>query len=144
MKTMNELNHSETIINKFVNRSGLTFLLLLALLVSAGGCATGSRHDPLEGWKDLCTADIVKGCPFGQTIKDDYQNYIQKLPLFERSSVRDSNIQFYEGLDGQRAVKITTYGKGFIGGIWWEHILIYDSSDKRIKSIKHKVGRFLS
>ena len=139
---MNNSNRPETIINKFVNRSGLTLFLLLVLFALAAGCATGSSRDPLEGWKDLCTADMVKGCPFGQTIKDDYQNYIQKLPLFERSSVRDSNIQFYEGLGGQRAVRITTYGKGFIGGIWWEHILIYNSSDKRTKAIKHKVGRF--
>ena len=141
---MNELNNPETIINKFVNRSGLTYLLFLALLISAAGCATGSSHDPLEGWKDLGSIYEVKVCPFGQTIKDDYQNYIQNLSQDERRSVRDIDIEFYDGINGQRAVKITTYTGGFIGKILWERILIYNASDKRIKAIKYKRGRFLS
>ena len=141
---MNNSNRPETIINKFVNRSGLTLFLLLVLFALAAGCATGSSRDPLEGWKDLGSAYVLEGCPFGQTIKSDYKSYIQKLPLDERCSVDASFIHFYEGKNGQRAVKISTDGKGFIGKIWWDHILIYSSSDKRIKTIKHKVGRFLS
>jgi hypothetical protein len=124
--------------------STAVFLALLVLYVLVAGCASTSRRDPLEGWKDLGSAYVLKGCPFGQTIKDDYQNYIQKLPQLEKASVNDFNVHFYEGINRQRAVKITTTGEGLIGEIWWERILIYNASDERIKTIKHKVGRFLS
>jgi hypothetical protein len=142
-QTVNKSNNDEIIINTFVNGSGLAFFLLLALLVLAGGCATTGR-DTLEGWKDLGSAYVLKGCPFGQTIKDDYQSFNQRLSPYERRSVDDIWIEFYEGTDRRRAVKITTLGKGIIGEIWWNHILIYDSDNKRIKMIRYKSGRSLS
>ena len=136
-------NNTETRINRFVNRLGFVLAVVLVSLVLAPGCATLSGRDPLEGWTFLGGADLI-GCPFGETIKDDYQSYIQDISENERRSVTDSAIDFYQGEDGRRAVRISTYGKGIIGQIRWDYILIYDSSNKRIKVMKHKDGQFLS
>ena len=78
-QTMNKSNNTEIIINKFINRSMSVLAVLLVSFVFAPGCATSPGHDPLEGWTLLGGADLI-GCPFGQTIKDDYQSYITTLP----------------------------------------------------------------
>jgi hypothetical protein len=127
---------------KTTNKYIISSVLALCAMVVFG--YVHSMSDPLAGWKDLGSANVLKGCPFGQKIKDDYENYIPTLPEYERNSVDDNAIHFYQGTDGRRAVKITAFGKGFITHIWWEYILIYDSNDKRIKAIKHKNGRSMS
>jgi hypothetical protein len=124
---------------KIMNTTRFTFYILLATLVWTAGCSGLAHHsDPLAGWKGGTSAYV--GCPFDQTIIDDYRNYIQTLPPEERGFVRDSNIRFYEGEGDQRAVEISIP----INGTWWKHVLIYDKESKRIKMIRYASGRYAS
>ena len=124
-----------------MNATRFTFCLLVAVLASVTGCVTKPRSNPLEGWKLSWSHDPNQ---LNKAISDDYQNYIQKLPPQERARVIESNIWFLEDLTGQHAVKISIPLEGFWSGIWWDHILIYDRNNKRIKTIKYKSGRYLS
>ena len=89
------------------------------------------HSDPLVGWK-LCQSQDPKY--LDKAIRDDYQDYIQKLSSKEREFATYDN-DFEDGT-GQHAVKITIG----LNGTDWEHILIYDKNDKRIKTIKYVSG----
>ena len=119
-----------------VNVTRLSFLVLLTAFVCAVGCATRTP-DPLAGWKVLMSRDSEK---VNQAIKDDCRNYIQKLPPEENKYVRDSNIWFLEDGIGQHAVRITI----FLNGTNWEHVLIYNRDNKRVKVIKYISGYYRS
>ena len=122
-------------VKNFISR--LTFLVLSAALAWTAGCTTRTP-DPLAGWKGGPTA--YEGSPFNNAINDDYRSYIQNLPLKERNSVSDSAIRFFEGGAGQCAVRIEIG----VNGTWWEHVLIYDKDNKRIKTIKYTNGGYRS
>jgi hypothetical protein len=102
--------------------------ILLAACVWVVGCAT---PNPLAGWK-------VYFHEPDQTITNDYQDYIQKLPPEERKYA--GGIQYFEDGTGQHAVKIEIG----LNGTWWQHVLIYDKNDKRIKVIKYASGGYRS
>ena len=112
--------------------------ILLAAFVSAG-CASRLESNPLEGWKRLGSAYVMV-CPFGQTIIDDYQNYVQALSVEEKSSADDFHTKFYESSDNQRAVEITVN----LNGTRWKHVLIYDQKNTRIRVIKYASSRYAS
>jgi ligand-binding SRPBCC domain-containing protein len=50
------------------------------------------------------------------------------------------SIDEYENSAGQHAVKIETP----VNGVYWEHVLIYDQNNKRIKTLKYFGGRYRS
>jgi hypothetical protein len=116
--------------------------LLLAVLQLIAGCATLGRN-PLEGWTELGSAYVL-GSPFGEVVADDYRDYIRRLPAKERIQVDDFTIRFYDSATGERAVKISTISAGFWSDIRWEHVLIYDATGKRFRTVKFKSGRSLS
>jgi hypothetical protein len=118
-----------------------TQIWLCTMLILVGGCVTKPRPDPLEGWKLSWRQDPTL---VNKAIRDDYEDYIQKLPAKERRFVSESSIRFFENTTGQRAVRISIPLPGFWSGIWWDHILIYDTKNKRIKVLKYKSGRYLS
>ena len=125
-----------------MNAIRLPIWVLLAALVWAAGCVAPKHHpDPLYGWKRSWSQNPSK---FDKAIVDDYQEYIQKLPQKERILAIESNISFFENSTGQHAVRISIPVEGLIGDIWWNHILVYDTNDRRIRTIKHKGGRSLS
>ena len=111
--------------------------VLLIAFVCAVGCATRTP-DPLAGWKGGTTA--YEGNPYDKTITDDYRNHIQKLPPAEKNFISDVEIRFFEDGTGRGAVKIEVG----LNGIWWEHVLIYDKDNKRVKVIKYKNGGYRS
>ena len=118
------------LINNSINRFGL--LVILAAFFTGTGCSMLMHHsDPLVGWK-LCQSQDPKY--LDKAIRDDYQDYIQKLSSKEREFATYDN-DFEDGT-GQHAVKITIG----LNGTDWEHILIYDKNDKRIKTIKYVSG----
>jgi hypothetical protein len=117
--------------------------LTAALIMVAGCTATKQTTDPLEGWKQLGSA-YRTNCPFSQAIVDDYQKYIQNLPANENSSIAQSGIRYYESASGRCAVKISTAVRGSLWNVRWDHVLIYDGNNKRIRTEKIKVGRSLS
>jgi hypothetical protein len=86
----------------------------------------------------------VLGSPFGEVVADDYRDYIRRLPAKERIQVDDFTIRFYDSATGERAVKISTISAGFWSDIRWEHVLIYDATGKRFRTVKFKSGRSLS
>jgi len=133
----------KTLIKNPVHRFWLTFALLLGALTLAAGCATRLGRNPLEGWRGVGSA-YRTNCPFGQAIIDDYQSYIQNLPVKERVSVSDFRIDFFESETSERAVTIKVDSYGTFGGKEWTHVLIYDRANKRIKSMKYVSGHFLS
>jgi hypothetical protein len=98
------------------------------------GCSS-SNPDPLAGWKELLSHDYEK---LDKAITVDYQDYIQKLPSEERNHVNDSNTCFLEDEAGQHAVRISIP----LNGTWWDHVLIYDKGNKRIKTIKYAAGHY--
>ena len=66
------------------------------------------------------------------------KEYIQSLSLKRKDFV--GSVDFLESRTGQHAVDI----KIGINGKWWEHILIYDKDNTRIKVIKYRNGGYES
>ncbi len=117
---------------------------LLAILWAAAGCAvfelgapqwarSKPPSDPLAGWQP---ADYI--AQPNETIVRDYQDYIQKLPSEERKYA--GLIQFFKDGTGQHAIKIIVPLKR----TEWDHILIYDKDNNRIKVIKYASGNYRS
>lgn len=120
----------------FMNTTRFTLCILLAALVWTVGCSGLIHHsDPLVGWKPLFGRNYEK---VDEAIKDDYQDYIQKLPLEEKNNV--GPIFLFEDGTGQHAVQTSIP----LNGTWWRHVLIYDKSNKRIKAIKYASGGYQS
>ena len=113
-----------------------TFCILLAAIVWGTGCSTPKpTPDPLVGWNFCFSQDPDK---LDKAIRDDYQDYIQKLPSKEKKYVGVVNI--FEDGTGQHAVKIEIN----LNGTEWSHVLTYDKNDKRIKVIKYVSGHYRS
>ena len=120
-------------------RHQFTFAVFLAAIVLTAGCVPRLRRNPLEGWSDLGNAYREK-CPFGQVVLDDYQNYIRNLPVAERNSIDELNINFYEDATKQRAVEITVPNEG----VRWKHVLIYDEAGRRTNTMKYPGSSYRS
>jgi len=121
-----------------INYFGLTSLVLLVAFIFETGCSTPKpTPDPLAGWKVLLSRDSEK---LDKAIKDDYRDYIQNLPPEERKFIDDNNIWFYEDMTNQHAVRIEIG----LNHVWYEHVLIYDRNNKRIKVIVYANGRYMS
>jgi hypothetical protein len=117
-----------------MNITRFTFCILLAAFVSAVGCAQKPALDPLAGWQKAYKEEP------NQTVEKDYQDYIQKLSPEEKQNLGPYPATFFKDGTGQHAVRI----KIGINGNVWEHILIYDKDDKRIKTIKYISGGYAS
>ena len=121
-------------IERFIKYSWLAFPILLAIFVwPAGGCAT-STPDPLAGYKP--DFDFSREADLG--IVSDYQDYIKELP--SRQSGFVGSVDFFKDETGQHAINIKI-GRN---GTWWDHILIYNKQNKRIKTIIYKNGGYRS
>lgn len=115
--------------------SQILFLAMAAMLVLGFGCNTSkTTPDPLADfhWSSLVNLDNNKA------ITDDYKSYIQTLSPEEQK--RAGPIFYFEDGTGQHAVQIRIG----INGTSWEHVLIYDKDNKRIKAIKYVSGRYAS
>jgi hypothetical protein len=113
----------------------LASCILLATIGLIIGCATQKTiPNPLAGWH-FSSLDNLHA---NQVIMDDYQDYIQKLPAQKNRFI--SSIHFFEDGTGQHAVEIRIG----VNGAWWEHVLIYDSANKRIKVTRYSRGRYRS
>ena len=102
--------------------------ILLAIVAWIAGC--GPTPDPLAGWK---ASDKEFGAQLDKAIMADYENYIKTLSSLEKNIASfPYNQSFWENGDGQHAIQI----KISMDGTHWKHVLIYDKSNKRIKSNK--------
>jgi hypothetical protein len=121
---------------KNVRFSAIYLLFVLALSAAfVSGCSCSASKpaaDPLAGWQGDFNEQP------NQIIVNDYQNYIKQLPTEEGKSVLI--IGWLKNGSGQHAIKIKTGTEGPD----WEHILIYDKDNKRIKTIKYLSGHSYS
>jgi hypothetical protein len=117
-----------------MNIARFTFCILLAMFLCGFGCSSSKpAPDPLAGFHAAS-----KG--LDQSIVNDYQNYIKNLSPEEKQNLGPYPTSFFEDGTGQHAVKI----KIGLNGTSWEHVLIYDKDNKRIKAIKYSTGRYAS
>jgi hypothetical protein len=123
--------------HSWFKRLGLTLTAFLAIVVAVGCVSPKQAPDPLEGWKSSFSQNPNK---IPKAVRDDYQDYIQQLPTAERRYVIESNIWFLEDGSGRHAVRIAIP----INGVWWQHVLIYDIDNKRIRATKYKSGGYRS
>ena len=107
-------------------------LLITAILV--GGCSTQPPPDPLAGWHFAGLSHLYSNT----VIMDDCKTYMQTLSPEERKFAKP--FLYYEDGTGQQAVRIEIG----MNGTWWEHVLIYDKLNQRIKTIKYSSGGYRS
>ena len=109
--------------------------MLATMFLLGFGCNTSKpTPDPLAGFH----FSSLNNLDSNKAISDDYKDYIQKLPPEEKGNAIPI-VQYFEDGTGQHAVQIT------IGlGTDWEHVLIYDKDNKRIKTIKYVSGHSYS
>jgi len=107
---------------------------LFAVLVCSFGCtASKPTPDPLTGFHAAHKS-------LDQSIVNDYLNYMQHLSSKEKQNLGPSPVSFFEDGTGQNAVTIVI---GMDGNVW-EHVLIYDKDDKRVKTFKYVSGDYRS
>jgi hypothetical protein len=140
------------------------FSALVAAVVLSVGCKNGTN--PLIGWKcvgsmPLATLSSLRGWtnstitaplgelpapPLSKAISDDYQDFVQKLPVrkdpfgFGDRSERYfiEGVSVFEDGTGQRAILINIP----LDGTYWNYVLIYNKSDVRTKMIKFSGGHY--
>jgi len=79
--------------------------------------------DALKGWKE--TQDLP-----AETVVEDYNDYIEKLPKAERPGV--SNVKYYVDGNGQSGVAVLVFAER----VEWTHFLTYDKQNKRTGATK--------
>ena len=113
-----------------------TCCVLMTTIFFVAGCATPKRGpNPLEsgGWKLLPNQDPKK---LDKAIRDDYQDYIEKLAVEEKS--RGADILLFEDGTGRHAVRIEIP----LDGKYREHVLFYDQNNRRVKANKRISGHY--
>ena len=114
-----------------ITRFIICFLLAAFIL---GGCATQKpTPDPLAGFHFYSRTKV------SQAITDDYQDYIKNLPSNEKGSIGD--VSFFEDGTGQHAISIQVFEENNAS---WQHILIYNKEDKRIKAVRCDYRKYQS
>jgi hypothetical protein len=88
--------------------------------------------DPLAGFY----TDALYNPDSHKAITEDYKKYIHTLSADEQKYA--GSVLFFMDGTGQRAVDIRIG----INGETWEHVLIYDKNDTRIKTIKYVSGHY--
>ncbi len=117
-----------------MNSTRLTIIAFLTAVVLTSGCdapAPKATPNPLAGWH-------FESQDPNPTIDKDYRDYIRELSPEEKHNV--GTIHFFGDEAGQHAINIEIG----IDGTYWEHVLIYDKSDKRIKIVKYPNGHYSS
>jgi hypothetical protein len=113
----------------------------VAAFIFLSGCEMFENHtdplaDPKAGWKRSDLSKVYKGTEPDAAITKDYEDYTHTLPPYSVSIYTQDFL--YEDGTGRHAVKIGVA----INGTWWQHVLIYDQNDKRIKVIKYISGHY--
>jgi hypothetical protein len=107
---------------------------LMALFLMTG-CGNPTPN-PIASWHPL---DIDK-LNDNKQICGDYKDYLQRLPNAQQGNI--GIIGYFKGGDGQHAVSIQIFEKNENAS--WQHTLIYDQQNKRIKAVIHGYLRLQS
>ena len=108
--------------------------MLTAVVMVAGCAAQKPTPDPLAGFHWSSLVNLANN----KAITDDYEAYIQTLSPEEKKYLGPSPIRYFEDRSGQHAVEI----REGLNGTVWEHVLIYDKNDKRIKTVRYAAGHY--
>ena len=121
---------------KYSNYFGFASAICVMIISGCSCSAPKPTPDPLAGfhWSSLVNLDNNK------SITDDYKAYIQTLSPEEKKYLGPSPISYFEDGTGQHAVQIEIG----LNGTTWEHVLIYDKDNKRIRTIKYASGNYRS
>jgi hypothetical protein len=111
--------------------------VFLAICIGLVGCSTPIPDPLATGWNFCRSQDFHN---INSAIQVDYHNYIKELPEHARYFVQENGIYFFENSSGQHAVKIEIP----LDGAYYEHVLIYDKDNKRIKVVVYSGGRYAS
>jgi hypothetical protein len=114
------------------------FLALTTMFLFGFGCKPSEPAPPVPNPLAGFHFSSLNNLDSNKAITDDYKDYIQKLSPKERE--RASPIFYFEDGMGQHAVQIRIG----INGTSWEHVLIYDKDNKRIKTLKYVSGHYAS
>jgi len=117
------------LIKQSLNYFGI--IILVAATIIFGCRCTTAKPDPLAGFH----ADFET---LNQSIVNDYQNYINNLSPEEKKYLGPFPASFFEDGNEQHAVKIRIG----MDNIVWEHVLIYNKDNARIKTIKYVRGHY--
>ena len=120
---------------KYSNHFGFVLAICVMGISGCSYIAPKPTPDPLAGWHISFDQDSDK---LDKAIRENYQAYIQTLTLEERKLI--GIIWILEDGTGQHAIRIEID----LHGTEWEHVLIYDKSDKRIKVLKYVGGHYRS
>lgn len=126
-----------------MTRAHLVVSFILGILIFGSGCASNTRQ-PLptsEGWTIIESSDLHE---LSIKIRDDYKSYIQSLPRLERNQITESSAWLFKNVNGGHAIQFKIVKEGFWSSIVWDYVLIYDSTDKRVKTVKFRSGRSMS
>lgn len=110
---------------------------LFGILLAASLCWTGcemfaSHTNPIAGWHSASLVDLQNN----KAICDDYQAYIKSIPSRKFQFIE--GVSFSEDGTGQHAVTIQE-GRS---DTYWNHVLVYDKDNKRIKVIVYVDGHY--
>jgi len=119
---------------RYINYLGFVLALCTTVVFGCRCSSPNPAPDPLAGWQKAYKEEPNKA------IVNDYQDYIQHLSIEERNNLGPSPASYFEDGTGQHAIKI----KIGLNGTVWEHVLIYDKNDKRIKAVKYSKGGYQS
>ena len=114
-------------------------LITLPVLMLIAGCLGTSPLRPSVGWKRSRSSDPGQ---LDKAVVADYQTYVQQLQTKSKGHV--GGVFVFENDNGQRAITIGERFSGFFGGTEWTHVLVYDKSNKRIKTTKYRSSRTMS
>ena len=110
-----------------VERISIWIALGLCLMTVFGCSNLKPEPDPLAGFYRADEANLAKN----KAIVDDYEDYLQKLPPKQQGPTQ---ILFYENQAGQHAVWMEIFEGNENAS--WQHVLIYDRDNKRIKVVR--------
>ena len=119
-------------------------VLAMTVLLSVG-CDT--THAPFlerhrsEGWRVALHTQEFSSVHVNADIVADYESYIASLSPEERREAFETRMRLLEDETGRHAVEISIPVAGFWSAIWWEHVLVYDTNNKRIETLKYRSGR---
>lgn len=115
--------------NKFLKLPVLAALLFPVLF--AGGCSKRQADDPMAGW----TIGPKENLP--PNAYADGTNFAAQLPDQEKQSL---TIRYYSNQKGEKAIKMESP----VNGAFKDHLLIYDVTGTRIKTVEYNSDHYSS
>ena len=121
-------------------------VLAMAALLSVG-CKTTEAPDFIElhrseGWRVAVHPQEFSSVRVSADIWADYKSYVASLSPEERREAFETRTRLLEDGTGRHAIEIgIPVSAGVSGVFWWDHVLVYDTNNKRIETLKYKRGR---